>query len=43
LHAWRAEIEAFCSGRGINYLFVDTSIPLEELILSTMRRRGMLR
>lgn len=43
LHAWRAEVEAFCSGRGINYLFVDTSVPLEDLIFSTMRRRGLLR
>jgi hypothetical protein len=41
--AWRGEIEAFCSGRGINYLSVDTSIPVEDFVLSQMRRRGVLR
>lgn len=43
LASWRAEVESFCSGRQINYIFVDTSIPVEELVLSTMRRRGVLR
>jgi uncharacterized protein (DUF58 family) len=40
---WRAEIEAFCNARGINYLFADTSIAVEEFVLSQMRRRGVLR
>lgn len=40
---WRADIEAFCNGRGITYLFVDTSVPVEEFVLSQMRRRGVLR
>jgi uncharacterized protein (DUF58 family) len=40
---WQAEVEAFCSGRGINYLFVDTSVPLEEFVLTQMRKRGVLR
>jgi uncharacterized protein (DUF58 family) len=43
LRAWRAEIESFCNGRGITYLFVDTSVPVEEFVLSTLRRRGVLR
>ena len=43
LRAWRAEIESFCTGRGINYLFVDTSVPVEEFVLSNLRRRGVLR
>lgn len=41
--AWRSEIEAFCNGRGITYLFADTSVPVEEFILSQLRRRGVLR
>jgi uncharacterized protein (DUF58 family) len=41
--AWRGEIESFCNGRGINYLFADTSLPLEEFVLTNMRRRGVLR
>ncbi|MCG8348884.1 MAG: DUF58 domain-containing protein [Chloroflexales bacterium] len=40
---WRSEVEAFCNGRNINYLFVDTSIPVEDFVLSQMRRRGVLR
>lgn len=43
LARWRAEIESFCSGRGINYIAVDTSVPIEEFVLGRMRRRGMLR
>src|SRR5262245_29531843 len=43
LHSWRGEIESFCNGRGMNYIFVDTSIPVEEFVLSNLRRRGVLR
>ncbi len=43
LQAWRAEIESFCSGRGINYIFADTAVPVEEFVLSNLRRRGVVR
>jgi hypothetical protein len=43
LASWRAEIESFCAGRGIAYLPVDTSVPVEEFVLGRMRRRGVLR
>mgnify|MGYP001164649739 FL=1 len=43
LAEWRAEIESFCNGRGISYLPVDTSVPVEEFVLGRMRRRGVLR
>lgn len=43
LDEWRAEVETFCNGRNITYLFVDTAIPVEEFVLSQMRRRGVLR
>jgi uncharacterized protein (DUF58 family) len=43
LRAWRDEIESFCNGRGITYIFVDTSIPIEDFVLSTLRRRRVLR
>jgi uncharacterized protein (DUF58 family) len=43
LRTWRDEIESFCNGRGINYIFVDTSIPVEEFVLSNLRKRGVLR
>ena len=43
LRAWRAEIESFCSGRGINYIFADTSVPMEDFVLANLRRRGVVR
>jgi uncharacterized protein (DUF58 family) len=43
LRAWRDEIESFCNGRGIIYIFVDTSVPVEEFVLSTLRQRSVLR
>jgi len=43
LSAWRAEIESFCSGRGMNYIFANTAVPVEEFVLSNLRRRGVLR
>jgi uncharacterized protein (DUF58 family) len=43
LAAWRAEIESFCNGRGINYFPVDTAVPIEEFVLSQLRKRGVLK
>ncbi|NTW02731.1 MAG: DUF58 domain-containing protein, partial [Oscillochloris sp.] len=43
LESWRTEIESFCSGRGMSYFAVDTSIPVEEFVLSQLRKRGVLR
>jgi uncharacterized protein (DUF58 family) len=43
LQAWREEIESYCSGRGMNYLAVDTSVPVDEFVLSQMRKRAVLR
>lgn len=43
LRQWRDEIESFCSGRGIAYIFADTAIPIEEFVLTHMRRRGAIR
>ncbi|NJN16273.1 MAG: DUF58 domain-containing protein [Oscillochloris sp.] len=43
LAEWRSEVESFCVGRGMTYLPVNTSVPVEEFVLSQMRRRGVLR
>jgi len=43
LATWRAEIESFCTGRGMNYLAVDTSVPVDEFVLSQLRKRGVLK
>jgi uncharacterized protein (DUF58 family) len=40
---WQEELRAFCGGRGMNYVAVTTDVPFEELILSFLRRRGVLR
>jgi uncharacterized protein (DUF58 family) len=43
LDSWLHEVENFCQGRGITYMRLDTSLPVEEFILSNMRERGVLR
>jgi uncharacterized protein (DUF58 family) len=43
LAAWRHEIESYCIGRGINYIAVDTAVPIEEFVLSNLRKRAVLR
>jgi uncharacterized protein (DUF58 family) len=43
LAAWQAEIESFCSGRSMNYFPVNTAVPIEEFMLSHLRKRGVLR
>jgi uncharacterized protein (DUF58 family) len=43
LASWRGEIETYCAGRGISYMPIDTSVPIEEFVLGRMRRRGVLR
>lgn len=43
LESWRAEVSAFCRGRGIPYLFADTSTPIEEFVLTHMRKQGIVR
>lgn len=41
--AWQSGIERFCRRRGIGYTFVTTDQPFEDLILTYLRRQGMLR
>lgn len=43
LAAWQRELRTFCGQRGINYAFVETSLPLEELLFALLRRRGVLK
>ncbi len=38
LHAWQAEINAYCTRRGIHYVAIDTGTPWEQLILSELRQ-----
>ena len=43
VHDWLNEIEQFCARRGISYLRVETSQPVEELLLGRLRREKVLR
>ncbi|MBI2941255.1 MAG: DUF58 domain-containing protein [Chloroflexi bacterium] len=41
--SWCGDVKAFCHQRDISYLRVDTSIPLEQLILKDMRQARVVR
>lgn len=43
LREWLEEVEGFCSRRGITYLRVETSQPVERLLLDRLRREKVLR
>lgn len=40
---WQDEWAQFCAARGVAYAPIPTSLPFEELVLSFLRRRGILR
>ncbi len=40
---WQADWAQFCAARAINYVPIETSLPFEELILSFLQGRGILR
>ncbi len=41
--AWRADLQRFCSARGILYIPLTTAMPLEELLFAWLERQGVLR
>lgn len=43
LQEWLEEIEQFCARRGITYVRVETTQPIEELLLDRLRRERVLR
>jgi uncharacterized protein (DUF58 family) len=43
LESWRAEIADYCTSRGISYVPIETSYPLEDLLLNLLRQRGIVR
>ncbi|MFN2199028.1 MAG: DUF58 domain-containing protein [Anaerolineales bacterium] len=43
LEAWRQEIYDFCRNRGMHYVPLVTSIPIEEVLFAMLRQRGVLR
>ncbi len=43
LAEWQAELRNFCSARGMHYVPVETTVPLEELLFAWMRQYSVLR
>lgn len=43
LVAWREEIRAACRGRDVHYLPIETDTPFERVVLTDLRRAGVLR
>ncbi len=43
LREWLNEIEAYCAGRGITYIRVESSHPIEQLLLERLRREKVLK
>lgn len=43
LQAYCGALREFCTRRGISYLFTSTNVPFDQLVLSYLRRRGLLK
>ncbi len=41
--AWQSEWQQFCAARAINCALIETSVPFEDVVLSFLRRRGILK
>ena len=42
VRAWQSEWQQFCAARAINYAPIATSLPFEGLVMSFLRKRGIL-
>ena len=43
LEAFLGGVRDFCTERGIVHIFTTTSVPFDHLVLSYLRKRGLLR
>ena len=43
LRAWQAELAADAAGRGVHYIPVTTDVPWEQLVMRTLRMKGVLK
>lgn len=43
LQSYCAALKDYCTRRGISYLFTDTTVPFDQLVLTYLRKRGLLR
>ena len=43
LGAYCARLRDFCSRRGVTYMFASTGVPFDQLVLTYLRQRGLLK
>jgi uncharacterized protein (DUF58 family) len=43
LQAFCSQFKEYCTRRGVSYLFTGTDVPFDELILTYLRQRGLLK
>lgn len=43
LAAYCQQLRDFCARRGVTYMFTSTQVPFDQLVLSYLRKRGLLR
>jgi len=43
LNAYCRQLRDFCARRGVAYLFTSTAVPFDQLVLTYLRRRGLLK
>jgi hypothetical protein len=43
LSTWQAGLKEFCLKRGMHYVPLVTTLPLDQLLFAWMRQRGLLR
>jgi uncharacterized protein (DUF58 family) len=43
LREWQSEIANYCAGRGVHYIPVTTDLPWEQLVMQTLRIKGVVK
>jgi uncharacterized protein (DUF58 family) len=43
LRAYCGQLRDFCSRRGVTYMFTSTAVPFDQLVLTYLRQRGLLK
>lgn len=43
LNAYCGQLRDFCKARGVDYLLASTAVPFDQLVLTYLRQRGLLR
>jgi uncharacterized protein (DUF58 family) len=43
LRQWQTEIANYCAGRGVHYIPVTTDLPWEQLVMQTLRVKGVVK